>query len=339
MKQNIFKLWAFFIVIALVSCKSTDDSPSGDFAQSNTTILQLKEYNASITQNLNVLTRAKNNKWYKDLSIVMADFGGAAKGVQWGHKFALTAGAMSGGTGYFATTVAFGAVIGCGASYLAYLDKYGYNIKDKNLTTDGPLFLNAKSSLTSSLEYFKGNVANQNFNNVIFCKLAIPEKYKDLKCIGENHNGLLQEILLDDASLVSPHFVGGGPIISGGLKPAGPGTWNTGNGISSSYMARVLENDTIKFAYNQIAETKEVLDYKKYIKDNIESNKVRETLLQYAALFETLPLTTENMIQTVNDYVAIIEKNSDFSEEEKSIVYSAMIVSLYSNYLWTEVIQ
>lgn len=54
----------------------------------------------------------------------------------------------------------------------------------------------------------------------------------------------------------------------------------------------------------------------------------------YLSLYIEFPENLDDIVIIINNYIDIIEKNNEFTSNEKTIIYSALIVSLYSPQLW-----
>lgn len=339
MKKILGLVLTTLFVLLISACSSHEDFVGDETNLDKTTLRQLKEYNyQKIAEHGTRAYKKNNSTWRKNLPIVFADCVGAGRGVKWGHSFAIGAGAVSGGAGYFATTVAFGATVGSVCSYIAYLKLYGYAKRDYDLTTNGPLFLNAKSSLVNSLDYYKGNVGNQNVRHYILSSINIPSGFEQLLNIGENHNGfLLETVEVKTSSRSRVGGIGGGLIggpISGGLEPAKPGTWKPSTSFSPDKMKLLLENDSLTTLYNGVSKQQQTTDFAKNIDENFESDNVRGALKLYLSLLDNVSSDMDDVATSINDYIKIIENNTDFTYEDKMVVFSSMIVSLYSSYLW-----
>ena len=61
---------------------------------------------------------------------------------------------------------------------------------------------------------------------------------------------------------------------------------------------------------------------------------VRQALHSYSVLLDSYPKNLDDVVEITNGYINIIENNDEFNNNEREMIYSALIVSLYSPQLW-----
>ena len=61
---------------------------------------------------------------------------------------------------------------------------------------------------------------------------------------------------------------------------------------------------------------------------------VKKALVNYLELFNEYPENVDELVEIANGYIGIIEKNNEFSKDEKDMIYAGIMVSVYSPQLW-----
>lgn len=64
------------------------------------------------------------------------------------------------------------------------------------------------------------------------------------------------------------------------------------------------------------------------------SKRAEQALKSYLDLFQTYPDNVDDVIKITNDYVEIIESSNEFTDDEKAMIYAALMVSIYSPQIW-----
>lgn len=54
----------------------------------------------------------------------------------------------------------------------------------------------------------------------------------------------------------------------------------------------------------------------------------------YSDLLSSYPTNLDDIVEITNGYINIIETNNEFNDNDREMIYSALIVSLYSPQLW-----
>ena len=97
--------------------------------------------------------------------------------------------------------------------------------------------------------------------------------------------------------------------------------------------------------FEQVFDQQEFKDYYYETLENVKNNNdlnnisdcpenVKKALVNYLELFNEYPENVDELVEIANGYIDIIEKNNEFSKDEKDMIYAAIMVSVYSPQLW-----
>ena len=344
MKKFIYLSVITLLTAMLVSCSTQFEEPEpGNMSTiNNETIVSLTNYNKSLlhsnpTRTAKGAKDKKNNKGltqWQVYQISMQDFIGAAAGMGSVHAIAAAIGAGTAGTGYFITCGVAGAMCSVGYSYRAYKDCKGFSHINSQLPSDGPLFVTAQNAFINSCDSLKNDKTNKYVYNEVINKIHLPKEFNYLKNIGENHNGILRIALANEAQTEITTRAGNidGPSL--GKLPTGG--WIPSTNYPINYMNKVVYSKELKDAYNEQLSKEMPSNINQFIDNNFVSSNVKEALKLYANLYKEYPTSIDDIVIIANNYIDTIENNKDFTNKDKEIIYSALIVSVYSPYLWGE---
>lgn len=66
----------------------------------------------------------------------------------------------------------------------------------------------------------------------------------------------------------------------------------------------------------------------------VGSERVEQAVKDYLNLFSTYPENVDDLLKITNDYIEIIESSNEFTDDEKSMIYAGLMVSIYSPQIW-----
>ena len=331
--KNYLLITFTFLALGLASC-SNDPITSFVPTSPNTTLNELSVYNKGYLQSLqseNCTTRAnRSDRWNRILTTGCYDIIGAAIGIKYGQIIGAGLGLATGGTGYVATNAVCASLFGAKASHDAWRKNKGYS-KSSQPATNQPLYIKARTAFINESEGMKLDTTSYIYNNY-FKYINIPQNFAYLKDVGENHNTIIKKAISETSSQARaigtdyPITVKPGPFL-----PCTPKIPTTAN------MKNLFYSDELITIYNT-EDAKDIpSDYEDYINSNIESANIREALKLYLSLYTNLSQDGDEIISIINKYIETIEKNNDFSKNEKEEIYAALIVSLYSPQLWKDI--
>lgn len=351
MKNVLF--FASYVLALFMFCSCTNEevlTDTGNTIESKyKTLSELESYNElilgkTLTRNSNENSGAKvtTDDITDAINVVEADFAGAATGIRIGKAASILAGAATGGTGAAVTSSLFAAIFGASASYKTIKQnktaKGNPNVQKKN---PDPRKNNVAINPTSmdstfwevSEKVYMDNIGaceQQYIYNAVSDKIQIPERFQYLIRIGEEHNALVSTVLevekKDSCDLSLENFKGVIPSI---------------NNITSEQLDTLLSNYQIKKAYAKLLHDVSVctdatgFDINKFL--NLNSNipdYVKQALKSYSDLLSSYPTNLDDIVEITNGYINIIETNNEFNDNDREMIYSALIVSLYSPQLW-----
>lgn len=331
-KMNLF-IGMLFVICMLISCSGENVVVEANPVQGDCkTLTELKKFNQEKTSV--VLTRGWVERF---LGISSADILGIAAGIGAGQKIAGFVGAVTGGTGYFVTSAVCGAICGASASCTAY----NYTRRTRN--SDIPaLHFDSLRLIAVSDSIYKGNLRYVGTGvqqpdgyayNEAFSKVNMPEKFNYLKRVGEDHNGIVNVVMTmdEDYSLSSVLRL---EKLRGVIPPL--------DVTSGDLDSLIFKNPRFVSSYERIHRNIENcidedgnMDVDLFFKVNpMVSTRVERALKYYVSLFETYPENIDEVAEITNRYIGIIERNGEFTDEEKEIIYAAVTVALYSPQIW-----
>lgn len=324
--KKINLLFIFVLSILLVSCSSEDNVINYNIREPKA-IDNLKHYNDSVLKT-RVITRSPS----LNLKVAFADCTGAASGIAAGHKIGSALGFITGGTGYFVSTIGCGVIWGAICSYMATNVSNGESY-DTNRIVD---FLEVSKDVISNNITIVPNVEDattiRNWRHSLYNK-ATSNKDQYVNKIGLAHNNLLDGQLKIDKNILDQVTVKAEcklPNIRATREDC-------------IVFNKIINTDEFYKSYFQISNSiqkcfvNDSFDVDLFFKENkLVSSKVEEAIKQYGVLYTQYPQNTEDIEKITNDYIQIIEESEEFTDEEKDIIYSALNVSIYSPKLWND---
>lgn len=273
------------------------------------------------------------------LDVAAGDILGAAAGLAASKTIIAYAGITTGGTGAAVVGAVCGSICGASASNQAYKRRKNSVMASPMPTVDSLVFLSIadktyKSNLSISPENKLNSTDVRHVYNVAYDKINMPQKFEYIKRIGEDHNGLINTSLLIAKENISvseiplTEFKGIIPIVElpnynlNQIIFENPCFINKYAKINQS-IENCLDNDELnidKF-FNEVP---------------LISKRVEQALKDYITLFKVYPKDIDEVAEITNGYIEIIEKNNEFTDDEKEIIYAAITVALYSPQIWND---
>ena len=306
----------FAILVTVASCSPTDVSiPDTTVNQSESvTLKRIQEYNKVMKQQ-SPQSRGRINK--KD--IACADILGAFEGIGAGKTLAGVFGIATGGTGYAATIIGMGILGGAAKSYLKYRECTGYSVRidDFYKYSLNQINANLKSDTTN---YYKKYIYSPKAANI-----KLPPKFQSMVDVGEAHNKLILGVNYSAPNPTIP--------VTGPIDNWVPPTFTS----DKKKVELALNSKDAKAQFDKIMArvTGQDLDIDAYFENYPTGSKRSEQALKsYLDLFQTYPDNVDDVIKITNDYVEIIESSNEFTDDEKAMIYAALMVSIYSPQIW-----
>lgn len=309
------------------------------------TLIELSSFNEKLLNDKCTDPMMLKSKWwwrFKNALIVSsADFAGFGAGVASVQAIAGGAAVAIGGTGYVVVCGVGGAIVGAGASMMAYdaLPSCSYAIAPEDEY--------AKFETLTDVDYialYNANVENtpvelsvDNYEyNYIIDRLNIPTQYAYLKRVGEDHNRIVK--LSYDKGLA------GTKSASGSHSAEENEVICTVPPISleeSLLIDEMVCDDEFKAIQKNIVESVNIscelgtFDIDVFFDAYpVQSKRLEKVLKLYLSLYVEFPDDLDDIVEIANGYIRIIEENNEFTNSEKESIYSAIIVSLYSPQIW-----
>lgn len=341
MKKLVVTMFALLCAMVLISSCSSDDGVVQSDTRIDSTAAFEKIKTLSDLRDFNNLTLSKGqtrgrkpstatySKFEKGLTVASADILGMAAGIAAGQKIAGLMGLISGGTGYFITCAVCGSITGAAASSTA---SRTYRTRVSSLDGDSCYFLAAKGvymqNTMPEISKQAACIAKYSYNEA-FNKIDMPEEFDYIKRVGEDHNAIVKTILSLNENIEVDNLRGIIPSVS----------------VSSETLDSVVfENDSFKESYSSILQnvraylTPDDLDVDNFFGENpLGSERIEQALKYYISLFKSYPESIDEVAEITNGYIAIIEKDDEFTDEEKAIIYAAVSVALYSPQIWCDI--
>lgn len=314
------KILSVFVVligaISVLSCTNESENEittlSKESPKSYNTIAQLEQFNKDFKGEPNAVTRIGV---IPVLSVLYSDYKWAKRGVKAGQIIAGIAGAATGGTGYVATSVICGAVVGGIASYRKYT----------NVCTGVSVVLDHDNAMDVIKDLYNTRYSETHGLGVLAidpywehsASINLPIDFSYLRRVGNDHNAILSNIESYTSNGITraylDHDLG---------DPTGPFIDDVFSDIN-------LRMDT-ESAYLSITATSDGDSYcssGSVIVDQIYSS--------FLSLMPTCTSSTSNMISAINGYINIIENNNELTDSEKEMVYAGFMIAFYSYEYWS----
>jgi len=323
------------ILCTFISCTNEDVTSTNDVYQEDCkTLVELKDFNQSIGSKIS--TRGWLNRF---LDVASGDILGMAAGIAAGQKIAVFAGAVTGGTGYMVTSAVCGAICGASASHTAYRATRGTRSAE-------PIGVDNMKFLSIADDTYKVNLTNRKLEefemlddtyvyNDAFDKIEIPKKFDYIKRVGEDHNGIVNVVLsIEKDNDYSPE------VSIEKIKGAIPSLEETSENLDSLVFENpqfISSYKNIHLSINNCINENGKLDIDAFFRSNpLFSKRVEQALKDYLSLFNSYPENVDEVAEITNGYIEIIERNNEFTDDEKEIIYAAVSVALYSPQIWND---
>ncbi len=333
MKNSILLLLSLLgILFVLPSCSNDDVLEAEVKPQTECkTLLELKDYNERI------LSSAPTRGWFdRFLEVASCDILGAAAGIVASKEIIGFAGLTTGGTGAVVTGAICGSICGAAASNKAYRKARVSTVPKGTVVNEEDLLLIAYKAYLSNLGTSDEGpdvpqLHSYNYNNA-YSMIEIPEKFEYIKRIGEDHNAMVNvavritENNLSLENVLSDRF-------DGVIPPVSLSSTELNNGV--------FDNSRFHMNYDKIVKSIDVSFEKGTFRidkffDEFPyfSARLERTLKYYIQLFESYPTNIREIAEITNDYIEIIERNDEFTNDEKEVIYAAVMVAIYSPQIW-----
>ena len=322
MKKFILFFFGIVVVAAITSCSTFNNEESKTCISSvneSKTVLALKEYN------LKLMASCQQTRGRK-LCTALADIVGAVEGVDRGKTLAGVVGVATGGTGFWAVVAGTALIFGASASYISYKNytcAYAINASELFDFTKDAVVNKIAFVKNDSLLDVKDSLVDDPLTASVENGVELPSDFSYIRTLGINHNAILSAAnvvgKLPETSEVEANVMK--PME---LAPEDYAKFN--DAMNSEELKQVFEVDS-----NNIGQINCL--------DNLQncSERVKQALQGYLDLFEIYPDNADDVAEIANGYIKIIEENNEFTAEEKELIYSAIMVSVYSPQFWAEI--
>lgn len=352
--KNLFLILC--VACLLAACSKDDqifnlDTDTYEDYKDNNTIDELKDYNR---KTLSQFTLTRSSGRYG--KIARRDVIGAMKGLGcsgWTHN---------------------PYVIGFVTALYAAMDSYeAYEENNGNCITTNEIMSLYNTHQTLCRQYATAGNEPELMDSTLFVAIGLPLEYRHLAVLGEYHNGVLRRFL-HSGNNVNDHNDDNGECNSdneednddseetdsGDNDISGINSLaNLPTTLSATNPEDIFDTESLPTLFDCPVEmidslfndadfrsscTNKVLNepdlstmdaVEDYI-DSIEgiSDDAKEACCMYIDLFDNCPDNIQTILQIARGYINIVESNNDLTPEEKSVLYSGIIVSLYSTALW-----
>ncbi len=330
----------FFLLVSACSDSNSNNEIDNTSLTANNTLAELSSFNQTLLDKKNQSMAMRSDWWRsfkRGLVVSSADIMGVGAGVSTIQGVASVAGLATGGSGYVVTCAVAGAICGAGGSIAAYDALSNATFVDQSDGNEKVSF----ASLTDDeyIDFYTSNTLGKtpdNYEyNYILSKIKIPTEFESLKRVGEDHNNIIKlSFQLANSKMRSDYLSLRSGIINDVTIPeVSPEVLET--------ITEIVYNKEFKTGKKNITSSIEESATSNQIDPNIffkkyplQSKRVEDALKMYLSLYIEFPENLDDIVIIINNYIDIIEKNNEFTSNEKTIIYSALIVSLYSPQLW-----
>ena len=324
MKKLILFIFVIVAMITITSCSSfsKEDVINGTSVENmddSKTVVALTDYNSKLMAACQ-LTRGRK------LNTALADVVGALQGLSCGKDLAGIAGVATGGVGFWAVAAGTALLFGGAASYTAYKSytcSYATNTSDLYNFTKSMVMNKFALEKNDTLLDVKDDVVDDSLSASADDKVKLPEDFGYVRTLGVDHNAIL----------LAANVTGKLPEI---------------NEVESSVMEQIELTPEDYAKFNDVMNSDELWQAFEAEADNLGNKnsldaltncslRVKQALQGYLDLFEIYPDNADDVAEIANGYIKIIEENNEFTAEEKELIYSAIMVSVYSPQFWAEI--
>lgn len=319
MKKYFMFFVLFVAFVTLNSCSSNTGEElivrtSDVMVDGGSTVEALQKYNSSL------LKFSGQTRGSRRLEIAAADIVGAASGVNAGKTLAGLVGAATGGTGFAAIVIGAGLITGASSSYLAYKRHAACSYVEDT----SRLFDYTKKAVCEKFVMADNDALTEGIYEVDDCKdlvanmIGLPTEFNYIRTLGADHNTILLAANVE------------------GDLPSKDEDCN---------LEQVMLSPEDFSKFNEAMNCRELKDVFCSSMKKVESEsrldalvgcseRVKQALQGYLDLFQSYPENVNDLVEIANGYIKIIEEQNEFSKEEKELIYSAIMVSVYSPQLW-----
>lgn len=308
-------------LLTVCACNERSSLPSNTESAKDQLISRLEKYNANLVQQNSPQTKSPN--WRNLTVVAIADIKGALDGGKVGGKIGAKVGSFFGVPHYGALTGAFVGGIGWGAfmSYLVYDDSPGTSYADFNTLYEQTMLAAAQAVLArEQLEVeplsdtlycsFNNNIADYTTCEEEF---TLPEESEYCELVGMAHNEALEYAMAEE-EFVEEEFVET-PVITSVYDSLSP--------IASALLSCQEMKDSLWVLYQNHLQQSQI-------------QTISDTIVDlFIEPYATATTNIDDVVALANDYVDMISESDALTEEEKSEVYSAISVAVYSTCFWS----
>lgn len=312
----------FTILVMVASCTpaETDISKTTINQSNNVTIMRLHEYNEMMKAQRPQTRVSGRTRFAASVDII-----GAMIGMEKAGGIGASLGLISGGAGMIATVVGGGIIYGAASSYIAYRLCKGYGVRADDF------YKYSLNDLNQNIKSDTMNFYNKYVHIPQKADIKLPPGFKFLQAIGYQHN---KQILGTDYDNPTTQSV----VIKNPLQPVD--NWTPPTLSEKALIYNALNSSELKKIYDKHVENLKSsiihneFNVDQFLKENSISERVDKAIKEYLDLFQTYPDNVDEIIKITNDYIAIIEANNEFTDDEKAIIYAGLMVSIYSPQIW-----
>lgn len=336
MKKFLFFVCALVAACVMSSCSGNEYvKVDSDVLTVNAckTLTDLDAYNKKFMSERAATRNAITTKdLKKGWNVVKSDVKGARKGIKVGRVVSTLLGCATGGTGAIVTNVICGSIFGGVSSYIAYkknFDNSSVHNYTRVIVNQSPI---DTTFLQVSEKVYMGNTVGceeQYAYNIESEKVELPERYEYLKRVGEDHNALVTAVMKVDAGSSEELSL---EEVKGIIPPVE---------ATQEELDELFNNTCFIESYAEFLQelesssTETASDGDNYISNESDfPYNVKIAIDNYIELLESCATSIDDVVEITNGYIKIIEQNNEFTEDEREMVYSSLIVSLYSSQLW-----
>jgi lipoprotein len=315
MKSSLLKLKLALVVVIAVMASCSNESNFGYQTSKETNISVVKDLenvNTELLSKLPVDTRSTKWNFKQTVAVIVADLGGAWRGVKWGGNVGRSIGFCMGNpaVGYFAGATLGGVVAGSFSSWLVSPD--AWFVKAPN--DDFERIKDFCTKLTDDQMNFKNEIVGFTIvdstakTNIDMMEELIAQSKLDRRSlnIGRAHNIMLSAM--------------------------------DGSVVINEKKKNITSDSKIKKA---ILDSKEFVDGCKSIAMNMNSEQVlnddpilNEVMDLFNQIVDKYPSDVNDVAFLVGKYVEIIDRTKELSSEQKECIKSGLATALYSAQYW-----
>ena len=310
MKKFLFVLSLLLIAISFYSCQNDEDLQntlnleySSVSLDSDPLIANLKNLNDSLLQSKDSIDESRSISGFfknlKQLAVIYADIKGAIEGAKLGFKWGKGHGLLSS----LAGSAVFAAVMSAMYSAMAAITNSSSNMEQVNINFD-----QERVELAYVNSVLRQDLVSNELERCSKVKINIPQKNcKDYEA-GIHHNITLR-LILNEGDLYN---------------------YNLEDALSYTEL-QTLHSREYMNSYKTAYTNPEVFSLSYEVENPSKEDKVIQLFLDaYKDYVDNL----DDVNDLINNYISIIEKDTNITDEEKSAVYSALSPAAFSSNYW-----